>query len=122
MKSHNNRKTGMEKEYLAALYLQDRGFYITERNFHCRMGEIDLIGYDEEFLVFVEVKYRSSHKFADPLSAVNLNKIKQICKVADFYRYTRRIPLNVSVRYDVVGILNDEIVWIKNAFPHFYRS
>lgn len=118
----NNRKIGMEKEDLAASYLKERGFLVTERNFRCRQGEIDLIGYERDYLVFVEVKYRSSQKFADPLSAVNREKMRQICKVADFYRCTKQIPPNISIRYDVVGILKNETVWIKNAFPHIYRE
>lgn len=117
----NNRQLGKEKEDFAADYLMNRGFRIMERNFRCRQGEIDLIGYDGEFLVFVEVKYRSSQNFADPLSAVNIAKMVQICKVADYYRYLKQIKPSVPIRYDVVGILKNETAWVKNAFPHTYK-
>lgn len=122
MKEANTRKTGTEKEELAAAFLAEKGFRITERNFRCRQGEIDIIGYDGEYLVFAEVKYRSSLAFADPLAAVDARKIKKICRVADYYRYQKQIPDHVPIRYDVVGILQEETVWIKNAFSHVYTG
>ena len=56
----NNRRTGSEYEARAAEYLTANGYRILERNFRCRQGEIDLIAQDGSYLVFVEVKYRSS--------------------------------------------------------------
>lgn len=120
MTEKNTRKTGTEKEELAAAYLTERGFRITDRNFRCRQGEIDIIGYDGAYLVFLEVKYRSSSSFDNPLAAVNARKIQKICRVADYYRYRKGIAAQVPIRYDVVGILKDETVWIKNAFSHVY--
>lgn len=120
MPGQNNRKTGTEQEERAAEYLESRGFRIVERNFRCAQGEIDMIGYDGEYLVFVEVKYRSSSRYDTPLAAVGSAKMKKICRVADFYRYQAGIPQEVPVRYDVVGILREEITWIPNAFPHIY--
>ena len=121
MPGFNNRKTGSEKEERAAEYLRSRGFQIVERNYRCRQGEIDIIGYDGEYLVFVEVKYRSSNRYGNPLAAVGSSKMQKICRVADYYRYRAGIPREVPVRYDVIGILQDEITWIPNAFPHIYR-
>ena len=62
MIKENTRKTGAEKEEIAARYLQEMGFHIIARNYRCRSGEIDIIGYDKEYLVFVEVKYRKINK------------------------------------------------------------
>ena len=121
MPEQNKRKTGAEKEERAAEYLKARGFQIVERNFRCRQGEIDIIGYDGEYLVFVEVKYRGSGRFDSPLAAVGSAKMQKICRVADYYRYRAGILQDVPVRYDVVGILQDEITWITNAFPHIHR-
>lgn len=115
----NNRKTGTEKEEQAARYLTERNFRLTEKNFRCRQGEIDIIGYDGEYLVFVEVKYRSSRAFDNPLAAVDVRKRHKICRTADYYRYIKGID-GMPVRYDVVGILAQETVWIKNAFSHIY--
>ena len=49
----NKRETGTRKEELAADFLTRRGVKILERNFRCRQGEIDLIGMDGQYLVFV---------------------------------------------------------------------
>lgn len=114
----NNRQLGSRKEELAAAYLTDRGFQVTERNFRCRSGEIDIIGYHEGYLVFVEVKYRSSAAKGDALSAVGVQKQKRICRVADYYRYMHHCNASTMIRYDVVAIRGDEIIWVKNAFWH----
>uniref|UniRef100_UPI004056BA06 YraN family protein n=1 Tax=Acetatifactor sp. TaxID=1872090 RepID=UPI004056BA06 len=116
----NKRKTGADYEQLAAEYLQAHGMKIVERNFRNRQGEIDIIGYQEGYLVFVEVKYRSSAGKGSALEAVDLRKMRQICKVADYYRYLHKLGNCTMVRYDVVAIQGEEIMWIRNAFPHIY--
>ncbi len=116
----NKRQTGAKKELAAAEYLVAGGMKIVEKNFRNRQGEIDLIGYHDGYLVFVEVKYRKDHQKGAAIEAVNFHKQKQICKVADYYRYTHEISENTGVRYDVVAIQGTEIMWIKNAFQHIY--
>ncbi len=122
MQNKTNRKTGFEKEDKVAAYLMQKGFRIVERNFYTRGGEIDIIGYDGEYLVFVEVKYRSGNSLANPLSAVGFEKQRKICRTADYYRYRKGIGQDVPVRYDVVGMWEEKIEWIKNAFPHIYTK
>ena len=116
----NTRKTGNEKETLVIQYLVKNSIRVIERNFSCKQGEIDIIGYDGNCLVFFEVKYRKSKTYGSALEAVNFGKQKKICKVADFYRYIHHIDENHQVRYDVIGVENNEIIWIKIAFEHFY--
>ena len=96
----NKRKTGTEYEELAARWLTGKGFEILEKNYRCRIGEIDLIARDGRYLVFVEVKYRSDEKAGDPSEAVNW------------------IPEDMPCRFDVVSILGSEIYHIKNAFEY----
>ena len=114
----NKRKTGARWETAAADYLEEQGMHILERNFQCRQGEIDLVGRHEGYLVFVEVKYRGSSRNGHALEAVDGRKQRRICRTADYYRYLRGIGDDESVRYDVVGIQESEIQWIKNAFTH----
>ena len=116
----NKRQTGAEWERQAAEYLAKCGVRIAELNFRCRQGEIDLIGYHQGYLVFVEVKYRSTAQKGHALEAVDYRKQCRICRAADYYRYTHKMGDNVSVRYDVVGIQGGEVHWIQNAFPHVY--
>ena len=105
---------------MAAAYLERRGVRIIARNFRIRQGEIDLIGYENEYLVFFEVKYRTSQVNGFPEEAVGLQKQKQICRVADYYRSTRRIPLSTPIRYDVIAIEQEAVRWYRNAFAHIY--
>ena len=116
----NKRKVGAGKEQIAAAYLEEQGMKITERNFRSRQGEIDIIGYHGKYLVFVEVKYRRDNSKGSALEAVTYQKQRQICKVADYYRYLHKLGGNAMIRYDVVAIQGEEIVWIPNAFPHIY--
>lgn len=114
----NNRELGAGKEALAAAYLQENGVRILARNFRIRQGEIDLIGLHDGYLVFFEVKFRSCRSCGFPEEAVGLQKQKQICRVADYYRSTRRISLNTPVRYDVIAMERDSVRWYQNAFEH----
>ena len=116
----NNRETGADRETLAAEYLSARGMRIKERNFHCRQGEIDLIGYHNGYLVFVEVKYRRTEEYGSAPEAVGYRKQCRICRAADYYRYRHSLGDDCSVRYDVVAVQGTEISWIQNAFPHIY--
>ena len=57
----NKRSVGTFYENLAARYLENQNVMILERNYRNKRGEIDLIGLDPDgWLIFVEVKYRSS--------------------------------------------------------------
>ena len=118
----NKRATGTEREGQAAEYLEARGMRIMERNYRNSRGEIDIIGYHEGYLVFVEVKYRSSTDKGDAAEAVNLKKQRKLCRVADYYRYVHRLGEDAAVRYDVVAIQGKEIRWVQNAFPHIFAG
>ena len=91
---------------------------IVERNFRNRFGEIDLIGYDGEFLVFFEVKYRTTTQAGYGEDAVNAKKRHTICKVSDYYRVLNGIGDFTPIRYDVIAIKGDEVKWIKDAFSY----
>ena len=110
----NHRRIGAAYEEKAAKYLQSQGYQIIERNFRCKLGEIDLIAREQGVLVFLEVKYR------EPTDAVTPMKQRTICRVADFYQMSRRIPESQSCRFDVVAILGEEVRVYKNAF--FYEN
>lgn len=78
----NKRKTGQEQEAKAACFLKTQGYQILERNYRCKKGEIDLIAREGQYLVFVEVKYRSTNESGLPEEAVDLRKQRQISRVA----------------------------------------
>ena len=71
-KKINKRAVGTAYEKLAGEYLIKQGYEVLEYNFRCRMGEIDLVAKDREYLVFVEVKYRSSGRTGFNSSGISL--------------------------------------------------
>lgn len=117
----NKRQVGAQKEMLAMRYLEEKGMKIVEHNYRNKKGEIDMIGYHEGYLVFVEVKYRRSAELGAPEEAVHYGKQRVICKVADYYRYCHGMGDFTPVRYDVVAICGEEITWYQNAFMHIGR-
>ena len=111
----NKRQKGAAYEQIAAAHLISKGFEILEFNYRCKMGEVDIIAKDGEYLVFVEVKYRANDSKGYPLEAVTIQKQKSISKCALHYLMMNHLS-DVPVRFDVVGILGDKKEHIKNAF------
>ena len=111
----NQRKIGNEYEQLAGEYLESQGYQILEYNFYSRTGEIDIIALHEGYLVFVEVKYRKDNEKGHPLEAVLFHKQRTICKCALYYMKKNGFS-EMPVRFDVVGIMGDQIQLIQNAF------
>ena len=114
----NKRTIGKEKEELATKFLISQGVQMLEKNFSCKVGEVDLIGRDKGYLVFFEVKYRKDTNCGYPQEAVSKNKRRKIVLVSGYYRMLKHYGDNVPIRYDVVSILGDKICWNKNAFGY----
>ncbi|MDO4454478.1 MAG: YraN family protein [Eubacteriales bacterium] len=113
------REVGSRYEYIAASYLERNGVRIIERNYQKKTGEIDLIAQDGEYLVFIEVKYRSDGQTGEPLSAVDYRKQKKICRTAQWYMEEKKIGMETPCRFDVIGILGKKITWVRDAFLSF---
>jgi putative endonuclease len=111
---------GSKWERLAESFLQGRGLKTVQRNFHCRMGEIDLIMLDGQTLVFTEVRYRANDAHGSGAESVTVTKQRRIIMAAqNFLRFRQHHPSQVC-RFDVVSIGNEQgrtlINWIQNAF------
>lgn len=115
-KSKNNRETGRRYETMAAAFLEQQGYTIIEQNYRDRRGEIDLIAKDGNDLVFVEVKYRHDSRNGYPEEAVGYAKQQHIRHTAEYYLYSHHFPGDTPCRFDVVGILGDQIRLIRDAF------
>lgn len=113
---NSSRKRGAQYEELAVDYLKQQGFQILQRNFSSRFGEIDIIAREGKYLVFVEVKYRATDSGGHPLEAVDVRKQRRIWKTAEFYCLRYGYGENTPCRFDVVGIIGDEIIHVRNAF------
>lgn len=112
----NKRRIGTFYEERACDYLQKQGITILKRNYRCKIGEIDIIGKDGNCIVFFEVKYRKTDEFGHAFYAVDVKKQSKICRCAALYCMQNAYVQ--EFRYDVVGISDTKIEWIKNAFAH----
>lgn len=113
---YNKRSVGTQFEQVAVQYICERGYVLIEQNFQCRTGEIDIIAKEKEYLVFIEVKYRTNTAKGLPQEAIDTRKMRKITRTAQYYMLINRIPMDTPCRFDVVIILNQEITLIQNAF------
>ena len=111
----NNRRLGNNYERLAGKDLEAQGYQILEYNFYSRIGEIDIVALHEGYLVFVEVKYRKDNQKGYPLEAISFQKQRTISRCALYYMKKKGLS-EMPVRFDVVGILGEEIQLVQNAF------
>lgn len=103
-------------EALVADYLQARGLRLLERNYRCRMGEIDLILAEGTILVFVEVRLRRRSDFGGAAASITAAKRQRILRAARHYLSGKPEPV---CRFDAVlldALSADRIEWIKDAF------
>ena len=112
---------GRRGEDLAHRFLRRHGLTVVARNFHQRAGrgELDIVAWDRETLVFVEVKTRASAEFGGPGRAVGTDKEKDLRRAAGEYLRRCGMPKE-QARFDLVNIVltkPPEIEWIRDVFP-----
>ena len=119
MKDSAKIQTGKEGERIAANFLKKSGYRIIETNFRCAIGEIDIIAWDKNELVFIEVKTRTSGELGFPEQAVGIKKQKKMSQLALWYLQKKNTK-DTATRFDVLTIMilpaGNEIKLIKNAF------
>jgi len=94
---------GVLGEELAYHELRRRDYKVLLRNYECPLGEIDLIAKHQGFLVFIEVKTRSSDAMGAPAEGVTPEKRRQIVRVAQFYLKRYGIQ-ETPCRFDVAAV------------------
>lgn len=107
---------GRDAEERAATFLKQQGLTLIERNYRCRLGEIDIIARDGNTLVFVEVRMRSGTGFGGAASSITAAKRRKLTLAARHYlARTRTTP---ACRFDALLITGaaHAIEWIRNAF------
>jgi putative endonuclease len=108
-------------EQSAKKHLRRLGLKFLTANFRSGRGEIDLIFQDQDCLVFVEVKSRSSEVWIRPAGTVNARKRELLSQTALAYLKLIKNP-RIKIRFDIVEVLlNDgevqEIRHLPNTFP-----
>ncbi len=97
---------GILGERIARQYLQRRNFRLIEQGYRFGRGEIDIIAYEQDVLVFIEVKTRADWAFCSPEDAVTPAKQRQIRRIAEAYLFHRNLE-DEKCRFDVLAILVD---------------
>ena len=90
-------------EQQGELFLQRQGLEIIEKNYHTRMGELDIIARDGEELVFIEVKTRTNLQTGYPEEAVTDEKMEHLIEAAESY-LDKHDP-DKAWRMDVLAII-----------------
>jgi len=94
---------GNAGEEIAASYLQQHGYTIRERQYRCKLGEIDIIAEYSGEIIFVEVKTRRSSSCGTPALAVNYYKKRKIIRAAQVYIQFNRLE-DRNCRFDVLEV------------------
>ncbi len=97
------RDVGILGEKLAKDFLKKRGYRITETNYRCPEGEIDIVAKHRDYLVFIEVRTKTSLEFGSPEESITLAKMGKLRAVAAHYQQTHS-NLPQLWRIDVVAI------------------
>ncbi len=103
MAEHNDLGKWGEDE--AALYYEDRGYEILERDWKVGKRDIDLIALteDKDMLVFVEVKTRQNNDLQEPEEAVDVKKMRNLAIAAN--AYVKLHGLDMDVRFDIISVI-----------------
>ena len=116
---YNRLRSARWGEALAAWFLRFKGYRIEARNWRCPQGELDVVCWDGDTLVFVEVKTRTSRAAGDPEDAVDRKKRQRLVRLAHIYLagLTGETP---PCRFDVIAIessrLGPRVRHLKSAF------
>ncbi len=116
MSTHN--ELGVKGEILACEFLQAKNYTILEINWRFARAEIDIIAKQNQTIIFVEVKTRSTDYFGFPETAVDEAKQKNMAMAAE--EYLEQQNMETDVRFDVISIVmknnQPDIHHIEDAF------
>lgn len=114
------RENGRFGEDKAAEYLRKNGYRIVERNFSCRMGEIDIIAENGEYIVFAEVKTRKNDRFGQAMEFVTYSKQQKIKRTAMLYFFSHESEL--QPRFDVIEVYIPDGIFGKVRVNHIENA
>ncbi len=118
MPMHPRQVIGQAGEDLACEYLCQQGLVLVDKNFRCKVGEIDLILRDASTWVFVEVRSRATSQFGGALASVNYSKLAKLQRAVNWYlqsHFGSRANQWPACRIDVVAVNAGQVQWVKNV-------
>ncbi|MBU1992458.1 MAG: YraN family protein [Patescibacteria group bacterium] len=109
-----SKEIGNKGEELAEKFLRSNGYDILTKNYHTRIGEIDIVARDGAELVFTEVKTRTSQTFGLPQESVTKSKIRKLRQTALLYIAENNIKSS-PFRIDVISIQLEKTGKVKSV-------
>lgn len=107
---------GQQAESLACDYLISKGLLLLERNYRCRLGEIDLIMEHEGEIVFVEVKYRKENNYGSAEEYFHPVKRKKFEATLLHYLNNKKLnPSSIPHRIDLLAINGKDVQWYTSV-------
>ena len=119
--SHEHLKFGAWAEDQACRFLEKKGYTILDKNYRTPFAEIDLVAREGTYLVFVEVKARSSLRRGHAREAVGFAKQKKILQGASYYLKDKRL-FQERVRFDVVTVQGVPEASHIEVIPHAFEA
>jgi putative endonuclease len=109
---------GLWAQQRAKDYLVEQGLRFIAENVGYRCGELDLIMADGGGLVFVEVRWRVSRRFGGALASITRSKRQRLIRAAQCYLAGTHLGRDrvVGLRFDVIAMEPEGLVWVPNAF------
>ena len=105
---------------MAERYLRRHGLSTVRRNFHCRLGELDLVMRDGATTVFVEVRYRRHRAFGGGLASVTRHKQLKMTRAAAMFLAFQPALADRPCRFDVLAVSGSpaepSFDWVRDAF------
>src|SRR5580704_14158359 len=113
---------GRQGEDIAQRFLQRAGIVVVDRNYRMSSGagEVDLVGWEGDTLVFVEVKSRRTDEYGAPDRAIGLQKQSSLIRTAREYARHAEVPWE-RVRFDVVNVVfarRPSVTHFRNVFGY----
>jgi putative endonuclease len=111
------KKFGAEGEERAAVFLQEKGFSIIERNYRAgKIGEIDIIAVKKDLVVFAEVKSRSGDAFGGGIYSINESKKRHLRTAARVFlaSHPSYNTKEYTFRFDLILVSKDKIELIDD--------
>jgi putative endonuclease len=103
---NSDHALGRRGEDIAHRFLQRTGIVVVDRNYRMSSGagEVDLVGWEGDTLVFVEVKSRQTDEYGTPDRAIGLQKQSSLIRTAREYARHAEVPWD-QIRFDVVTVV-----------------
>ncbi|RBP80605.1 YraN family protein [Marinomonas rhizomae] len=113
------KNNGEKAEQAAEAFLLKQGLQFIERNYFCRIGEIDLIFLDKNTYVFIEVRFRANSAHGSAAESLGQSKLKKVRNSAALW-LQKNNKVNSASRFDAIlfdkKIDSQHLTWLKAVF------